>query len=132
MPKAMQYTKGSIVYFENDNDDRVFILQKGRVVITTTDVETKLQTTEQVKQGEFFGVKSAIGHFPREETVMTLEDSVCISMTSQEFELLFCNNKPLIMKMLRVFSNQLRQIHKKTEQVLNKNDTINQVSGLSQ
>jgi len=130
MPKAMQYTKGSVVYFENDNDDRVFILQKGRVVITTTDVETKLQTTEQVKQGEFFGVKSAIGHFPREETVMTLEDSVCISMTSQEFELLFCNNKPLIMKMLRVFSNQLRQIHKKTEQVLNKNDTINQVSGL--
>ena len=47
MPKAMQYTKGSIVYFENDNDDRVFILQKGRVVITTTDVETKLMEIPQ-------------------------------------------------------------------------------------
>ena len=130
MPRAMSYSKGSIIYFEGDSDDRVYILQKGRVVITTTDVETKLQTMEQVKQGEFFGVKSAIGHFPREETVRTLEDSVCIVMTSQEFEALFSTNKQLIMKMLRVFSNQLRQIHKKTEAVLNKNDSINQVSGL--
>ena len=126
----MSYSKGSIIYFEGDSDDRVYILQKGRVVITTTDVETKLQTMEQVKQGEFFGVKSAIGHFPREETVRTLEDSICIVMTSQEFEALFSTNKQLIMKMLRVFSNQLRQIHKKTEAVLNKNDSINQVSGL--
>ena len=130
MPKAISYTKGSIVYFEGDTDDRVFILQKGRVVITTTDVETKLQTTEQVKQGEFFGVKSAIGHFPREETVMTLEESTCIAMSTQEFEALFSTNKQLIMKMLKVFSNQLRQIHKKTESVLNKNDSVNQMSGL--
>ena len=130
MPKAMSYTKCSIIYFEGDIDDRVFILQKGHVVITTTDVETKLQTSEQIKQGEFFGVKSAIGHFPREETVMTLDEAVCISMTSQEFENLFSNNKQLIMKMLRVFSNQLRQIHKKTESVMNNNENFNQMDGL--
>ena len=130
MPKAMSYTKGSIIYFEGDIDDRVFILQKGHVVITTTDVETKLQTSEQIKQGEFFGVKSAIGHFPREETVMTLDEAVCISMSSQEFETLFSNNKQLIMKMLRVFSNQLRQIHKKTESVMNNNENFNQMDGL--
>ena len=129
MPRAMSYSKGSIIYFEGDSDDRVYILQKGRVVITTTDVETKLQTMEQVKQGEFFGVKSAIGHFPREETVRTLEDSVCIVMTSQEFEALFSTNKQLIMKMLRVFSNQLRQIHKKTESILN-NIQEDQQSGM--
>ena len=28
MPKAMQYSKGSIIYFEGDMDDRIFILQK--------------------------------------------------------------------------------------------------------
>ena len=130
MPKAISYTKGSIIYFEGDTDDRVFILQKGHANITTTDVETRAQTSEQIKQGEFFGVKSAIGHFPREETVMTLDDVVCISLTSQEFETMFCNNKQLIMKMLRVFSNQLRQIHKKTESVLNNNESFNQMDGL--
>ena len=130
MPKAMSYTKGSIIYFEGDTDDRVFILQKGHVVITSTDVETKTQTSEQIRQGEFFGVKSAIGHFPREETVMTLDEAVCISMSSLEFENLFSNNKQLIMKMLRVFSNQLRQIHKKTEAVMNNNESFNQMDGL--
>jgi hypothetical protein len=40
-------------------------------------------------------------------------------LTVQVFELLYSNNKQLIMKMIRVFSNQLRQIHKKTESILN-------------
>lgn len=130
MPKSVSYTKGSVIYFAGDIDDRVFILQKGNAVATNDDVETKLPVTEQIKNGEFFGVKSALGHFPRDETVTTLEDSTCISMTVQEFEKIFGSNKQVIMKMLRVFSKQLRQIHKKTESILNKGEEINQVSGL--
>jgi len=119
MPKAMQYTKGSIVYFEGDKDERIFILQKGILVLTTTDVETHQPVTEQVKNGEFFGVKSALGRFPREETATALTDCVSIALTIQEFEQIFSSNKQIIMKMLRVFSNQLRLIHKKTEAILN-------------
>ncbi len=130
MPKTMSYTKGSIIYFSGDMDDRVFILSKGNIVASSTDVETKLPVTEQIKSGEFFGVKSALGHFPREETVTALSEALCISMTVQEFENLFSSNKAIIMKMLRVFSNQLRQIHKKTESILNSGKEINQVSGL--
>ncbi len=126
----MSYTKGSIIYFAGDRDERVFILQKGCVVITSTDIETNLPVTEQIKTGEFFGVKSALGHFPREETATVLTDSTCLSLTVQEFESIFSSNKALIMKMLRVFSNQLRQIHKKTEEILNKDLTINQQSGM--
>jgi CRP-like cAMP-binding protein len=130
MPKAMSYTKGSIIYFEGDKDERVYILQKGCVVVTSTDPETNLPVTEQIKTGEFFGVKSSLGHFPREETATAITDSVCICMTLQEFEVLFSNNKPVIMKMLRVFSNQLRAVHKKTEAILNKGQDINQQSGM--
>lgn len=130
MPKPVSYSKGSIIYFAGDNDDRVFILQKGNAIATSDDVETKLPVTEQIKNGEFFGVKSALGHFPREETVTTLEDSVCISMSIQEFEKIFSSNRQIIMKMLRVFSKQLRQIHRKTEAILNKGEEINQISGL--
>ena len=118
MPKAMQYSKGSIIYFEGDMDDRIFILQQGSVLLTSTDIETGKPVAESVKNGEFFGVKSAFGHFAREETATVLVPTVAVCMTVQEFELLFSNNKQLIMKMLRVFSNQLRQIHKKTESVL--------------
>lgn len=119
MPKAMQFTKGSIIYFEGDFDDRIFIMQSGSVLLTSTDIETGQPVAESVKSGEFFGVKSAFGHFAREETATALVPTVAVSLSVSEFEILFSNNKQLIMKMLRVFSNQLRQIHKKTESVLN-------------
>ena len=129
MPKAMQYTKGSIIYFEGDHDERIFIMQQGAVLLTSTDIESGQPVAEQVKSGEFFGVKSALGHFRREETATALVPTVAVALTIQEFELLFSNNKALIMKMLRVFSNQLRQIHKKTESILN-NIQEDQQSGM--
>ncbi len=119
MPKAIQYSKGSIIYFEGDHEDRIFILQSGMVLLSTTDMESGAQNVEQIKSGEFFGVKSALGHFAREETATALTPTVAVSLTVQEFETLFSNNKTLIMKMLRVFSNQLRQIHYKIESTLN-------------
>lgn len=129
MPKAMQYTKGSIIYFEGDRDERIFIMQSGSVLLTSTDIESGQPVAEQVKSGEFFGVKSSLGHFAREETATALVPTVAVALTIQEFENLFSNNKALIMKMLRVFSNQLRQIHKKTESILN-NITEDQQSGM--
>ena len=129
MPKAMQYTKGSIIYFEGDHDERIFIMQQGAVLLSSTDIESGQPVAEQVKSGEFFGVKSALGHFRREETATALVPTVAVALTIQEFELLFSNNKALIMKMLRVFSNQLRQIHKKTESILN-NIQEDQQSGM--
>ncbi|MCI6809569.1 MAG: Crp/Fnr family transcriptional regulator [Spirochaetia bacterium] len=129
MPKAMQYTKGSVIYFEGDHEERIFIMQQGAVLLSSTDIESGLPVAEQVKAGEFFGVKSALGHFAREETATALVPTIAVALTVQEFETLFSNNKALIMKMLRVFSNQLRQIHKKTESTLN-NITEDQKSGM--
>ncbi|MBO5137774.1 MAG: Crp/Fnr family transcriptional regulator [Spirochaetaceae bacterium] len=131
MPKAISFSKGSIIFFSGDKDERIFILQKGMVILTSTDVETGSPVTEYVREGEFFGVKSALGRFPREETATVVADTVAVSMTVSEFEKLFSNNKQLIMKMLRVFSNQLRSVHKKTEMILSKGQEINIQIGLA-
>ena len=130
MPKAMQYTKGSIIYFEGDHDERIFIMQSGSVLLTSTDIESGQPVSEQVKNGEFFGVKSSMGHFPREETATALQDSVVVTMTLREFEVIFSSNKDVILKMLRVFSGQLRQIHKKTESMLKNKLETNQADGM--
>ena len=130
MPKAMQYSKGSVIYFSGDNDDRIFILQKGMIILTSTDVETNAPVTEYIKEGEFFGVKSALGHFPREENATVVVDSVCIAMSVQEFENLFSSNKQIIMKMLKVFSNQLRKVHKKIESILHDDEAEDQFTGM--
>ena len=130
MPKAVRYTKGSVIYFEGDEDDRIFILQNGVITLATTDIETGSASTEYVKQGEFLGIKSAFGHFPREETAMAASDSLVIIMTIAEFEQIFTTNKQLIMKMLRVFSNQLRAIHRKIESILKSSAHVDQSTGM--
>lgn len=130
MPKLISYTKGSIIYFENDKDDRIFILQKGMVVLTSSDVATGEPVVEHAREGEFFGVKSAFGRFPREETATVVVDSQVISMSVAEFEQLFSSNKQIIMKMLRVFSNQLRAIHKRSEQILGSGEGVNPQTGM--
>ncbi len=130
MPKAVQYKPNSVVYFAGDVDDRVYLLQRGRVALTSTDIETGKQVTEYIKEGEFFGVKSALGHFPREESVMVLTDSVVLSFNTPEFEAFASSNTRIILKMLKVFSNQLRNIHRQTESMLHSELQTNPEDGL--
>lgn len=130
MPKLTHYKKGSVVYFKGDTDDRIFILQKGCAVCMTVDIKTNIRLNHSIKDGEFFGVKSALGRFPREETVTITEDSVCVIMTVPEFETLFAPNTPIIMKMMRVFSVQLRQMHGKIESILHKDSETDPMAGI--
>ena len=112
MPKAMQFSKGSIIYFEDDHDERVFVVQSGAVLLASTDIETGQAVAERVRPGEFFGVKSAFGHFEREETATALVPTVAVALTVQEIEILFSNNKQLVKKKKRGDSNHLQKIQK--------------------
>ena len=51
-------------------------------------------------------------------------------MSVQEFENLFSSNKQIIMKMLKVFSNQLRKVHKKIESILHDDEAEDQFTGM--
>jgi len=130
MPKAVQFKPNSVIYFAGDVDDRVFLLQKGRIALTSTDIETGKQVTEYIKEGEFFGVKSALGHFSREESVMVITDANVLSFSTTEFESFVQTNTRIIMKMLKVFSNQLRHIHRQIESLLHSEEQTNPDDGM--
>lgn len=118
MPRTVQFTKGSIIFFKGDKNEYIFILQSGAVALRSLDLESGMQVSEQLKIGEFFGVKSALARMPSLVTASVLVDSMVVQMTVAEFEQ-FCGSKSMITeKMLRVFSKSLREIHKKMEQFL--------------
>ena len=110
MPKVLSYAKGSIIFFEGDRDERVYILQSGSVVLTQTDLGTGNQISEVVNVGEFFGVKSALARKPKMETANVVTDTQVVQMSVTEFEKIFGSNQAVIMKMLKVFSKSLRHI----------------------
>jgi CRP-like cAMP-binding protein len=122
MPKPFQYRSGSLIYFQGDAADKVFILQNGKVSLVYQDIETGEDVRDQVQPGEFFGVKSALGRYPREENAVALADSTIMAFTVQEFEALAQANTRIIMKMLKVFSNQMRRIHSQVSSLMEKED----------
>ena len=130
MPKPLQYKAGSVIYFHGDPADKVFILQSGKVNLTYQDIETGQDVHDLVQPGEFFGVKSALGRYPREENSMAIQDTVIMAFTVPEFEALAMANTRIIMKMLKVFSNQLRKIHKQVSSLMAKEDQQNPEAGL--
>ncbi|HCC36341.1 MAG TPA: Crp/Fnr family transcriptional regulator [Treponema sp.] len=122
MPKPLQYRSGSLIYFQGDAADRIFILQKGAVNLAYQDMETGQDVHDLVQPGEFFGVKSALGHYPREENAQALADSTIMAFTVPEFEALAMANTRIVMKMLKVFSNQMRRIHKQVSSLMEKEE----------
>ncbi len=118
MPKAVNYKANSIVYFRGDVSEKVYILKSGRVSLNYNDIETGQEMHDLIQTGEFFGVKSALGKYPREETAVVLTDAAMIAFSVPEFEQIALQNTRIIMKMLKVFSNQLRRIHKQVRNLL--------------
>jgi CRP-like cAMP-binding protein len=111
MPKPHQYFTGSMVYARGDEANKLFILQSGKVSLVTIDPETGTEVRDLVSPGEFFGVKSALGRFPREENAIAVADSTAMVFTVPEFEAFAVANPKIIIKMLKVFSTQMRRVH---------------------
>ncbi len=129
-PKAVNYKANSVVYFKGDVNEQVYILKSGRVVLKYNDIETGQELQDVIQTGEFFGVKSALGKYPREETAIVLQDSSMVRFTVPEFEEVAMKNTRIIMKMLKVFSNQLRRIHKQVRNLISTGEQANPEKGL--
>jgi CRP-like cAMP-binding protein len=122
MPKPAQYRSGSLIYFQGDPADKIYILQTGKISLVYQDIETGMDVQDPVQPGEFFGVKSALGRYPREENAIALSDTTVMIFTVPEFEAVAMANSRIIMKMLKVFSNQMRRVHKQVSKVMAKEE----------
>ena len=129
-PKAINYKANSIVYFNGDKGEYVYILQKGQVSLNSQDIQTGQDLHDFVQTGEFFGVKAAFGRYPHDETAVVMVDSTVIQFSVEDFEQLLSTNDRVTMKMLKVFSNQLRRIHNQVQSLLSSDETVNQEKGL--
>jgi len=122
MPRPAQYRSGSLIYFQGDPADKIYILQTGKISLVYQDIETGADIRDPVQPGEFFGVKSALGRYAREENAVALSDTTVMVFTVPEFEAVAMANSRIIMKMLKVFSNQMRRVHKQVSKVMAKEE----------
>ncbi len=117
-PRLINYKPDSIIYFKGDKSNSVFLLKQGKVNLIYNDIQTGEEIKELITDGEFFGVKSGLIKYVREETAKVLINSTVIEFSTAEFESLITKNTSIILKMLKSFSNQLRRIGKQVQQLV--------------
>jgi len=126
--KLVDYKNGAVVYFQAERAEKIFIVQAGYISLASTNIRGEA-VQEVVKTGDFFGLKSALGGFPREETATAVSDSRVMVFTVPEFEKFCAANPNILVKMLKVFSNQLRQVNRELAQIRH-SEAINADEGL--
>jgi TolA-binding protein len=131
MPKVGNYRANSVIYFQGDViSDKIYVLQRGKVSLNYTDIESSKDVREVIQTGEFFGVKSALGKYPREENAVVLSDSQVLIFSVPEFEVFAQKQTRIIMKMLKVFSDQLRRVHRQVDNLFEKSEAKSPEGGL--
>lgn len=124
MPGVKKYNNGSIIYFDKDVSDEVFLLKSGRVAIKYISDDTNEEVTKIVRPGEIFGLKSAIINAQREETAIAVEPSEVLVFSSREFESFISNKPDVLFKILKALSNQLRNIGIRVNNLLTNNTVM--------
>jgi len=120
MPEIKKYKKDSIVYFKGDPRKEIFLIKEGEVLCESTGFYN--ETIRAILgPGEFFGLKSAIAGYPKEETVNVIEDSIIILFSIKEFENLIKSNPNVGLKILKALSSDLRAIGKEEKRLLTQN-----------
>lgn len=84
--------KKQSIYSEGDSPSRLFFLEKGKIKTYHTNREGKYFITSFIKEGEFFGYVDILENQIYRETAEALEESVILSISSNEFKDLLKQN----------------------------------------
>ncbi|MBI9097635.1 MAG: tetratricopeptide repeat protein [Spirochaetaceae bacterium] len=129
-PRAVNFKAGNVIYMKGFRNSYVYILKSGVVSLNYQDIQTGQEDQDQIRTGELFGVKSALGSYPTDEQALALVDSTVLAFTVEEFEQVASSNTRIILKMLKVYSNQLRRIHRQVQNLLSTGESKKPEEGL--
>ncbi|OHD53210.1 MAG: hypothetical protein A2014_12010 [Spirochaetes bacterium GWF1_49_6] len=121
MPIERKYSQGSIIYFEHEEGDEIYILKSGRLDINYLEPQSGEKITKTLNQGEFLGLKSAVINHTRDEMAEAITDCNCVVFKTKEFEDFVAKKVDLLKRLLQVLSNQLRNLGYKVNNYLGNN-----------
>ena len=83
--REKQYPKGSVVLFEGDPGDSLFLVRQGRVKVVLVGEDGREVILGILGVGEHFGELSLIDQQPRSAHVIAMDDATLIVLRSEDF-----------------------------------------------
>ena len=84
--REKQYPKGSVIVFEDDPGDALFIVREGRVKVVLVSEDGREVILGVLGVGEHFGELSLIDEQPRSAHVIAMEDATLLVLRRDDFK----------------------------------------------
>ena len=103
------YAKGSVILFEDDPGDSLFIVREGRVKVVLIGEDGREVILGMLGVGEHFGELSLIDSRPRSAHVIAVEDSQLIVLRREDFRRRVDESPAVAWALLQELSRRLRR-----------------------
>ena len=103
------YPKGSIIVFEDDPGDSLFIVRSGRVKVVLVGEDGREVILTILGPGEHFGELSLIDGQPRSAHVIAVEDTQLVVLRREDFRKRVDQSPALAWALLTALSRRLRR-----------------------
>jgi len=107
--REKQYPKGSVILFEDDPGDSLFIVRSGRVKVVLVSEDGREVILGVLGVGEHFGELSLIDDQPRSAHVIAMEDSTLLVLRRDDFRRRIEANPGVAWALLAELSRRLRR-----------------------
>lgn len=107
------YPKGSVILFEDDPGDALFIVRSGRVKVVLLSEDGREVILSLLDVGEYFGELSLIDDQPRSAHVIAMEESALLVLRREDFRRRVDASPGVAWVLLQVLSRRLRRADEK-------------------
>ncbi len=109
MAREKSYPKGSVILFEDDPGDSLFVVRDGRVKVVLVAEDGREVILGILGVGEHFGELSLIDDQPRSAHVVAMEDSSLLVLRREDFRRRVEQNPAVAWALLIELSRRLRR-----------------------
>ncbi len=107
-----------VLYLPGDAGDRIYLLKRGVVKISTLDDEGREIILALLRVGEVFGEEAALDDAPRDHMAEAYEDALVCIVTKQDFLDMLRSHPALAFKVTKLIGFRLKTFRSRVENLL--------------
>jgi len=117
--RSREYGKEDYIYFEDDNADKIYLVENGKVKIGKYDEEGNEFINSILIKGDLFGEKAILGEERRQEFAQAMDHNTTICMLSvDDMRELIIENKSMSLYIYKIIGFRIKKLERRLQLML--------------
>ncbi|MBI3932362.1 MAG: Crp/Fnr family transcriptional regulator [Acidobacteria bacterium] len=104
-----RYPKDTVVFFENEEGDSLFVIVEGRIKVTILGDDGREIILSVLGPGDFFGEMALLDNEPRSATAIAVEESELLALNRADFQGVVSEKASITTALIKVLTQRLRR-----------------------